>query len=775
MIASPADSSVKVQAKRAHLLGVGGMGMAPLALWLAGSGWEVSGEDDQLAPEVEAWLQSAGVTVRAGLPEQLDLVVRSSAIGSDHPRRREAEARGIPMARRGEMLAEAVRGKRLIAVAGSHGKTTTTAMVIAALQAAGIEAGYLLGGLFADPSMPPARWSEAPWVVAEVDESDGSIAGFHPEITVCVNLDWDHCDHYRTPAAIEEAFAALRQRTSGIFLFNASCPTSVRTFAGTGAVSFGAGGDYCLEGVSVEQAGLQLRLSGRFGLTAARVRAQGRFNAENATAALAVAATLGAPSVESLLSAFPGVRRRQSELFNDGRVAVVEDYAHHPAEIRALLAAQRELAGDGRLIVAFQPHRFSRTLQFKEAFAAELAVADALFLLEVYAASEAPIEGGRIADLAAALQRMPAPPLTHCFHQSDDEAASALLGHLQAKDRLLFIGAGDIEKFARRAVALLKARSSAAAAEPADAFLALVRTRLSADAVLREREGLAQKTTLRVGGPARVYAEPASLEDMSALLKSARQVGFPVLLLGRGSNLIVPDDGVSGLVIRLHHPHWQRFEPLADGRIRVGSGLRLKELCGHAVRLGLQGFEFLEGIPGSVGGALRMNAGAMGGWMFDVVEEVLLMDEYGESHVALKEQMDVGYRHCAQLERSIALGAVLRPAASAEGEEIRERIAAYQTKRHASQPREASAGCIFKNPPGDSAGRIIDQLGLKGMRVGDAEVSTVHGNFIINRGHASAADVLALIRQVREQVRRERQIDLEPEVLLYGREWKDVL
>ena len=170
-----------------------------------------------------------------------------------------------------------------------------------------------------------------------------------------------------------------------------------------------------------------------------------------------------------------------------------------------------------------------------------------------------------------------------------------------------------------------------------------------------------------------------------------------------------------------------------------------------------------------------MNAGAMGGWMFDVVDEVHLMSMRGEVHVMKRAEMHVDYRHCAELEHAIALGAYLKPAANADSTDIRRQIDTYQKKRVESQPREPSAGCIFKNPTGTSAGRVIDELGLKGERVGDAEVSTVHANFIVNRGHATSADIIGLVKKIRARVKSARGIDLEPEVLLYGQEWRDVL
>ena len=313
------------------------------------------------------------------------------------------------------------------------------------------------------------------------------------------------------------------------------------------------------------------------------------------------------------------------------------------------------------------------------------------------------------------------------------------------------------------------------AALPGEDFLRAVRGELGVATKLLEYELLGSKTTMRVGGPARVYAEPANLDDLRLLLRQAKAFGLPVLMLGRGSNLIIPDAGVDGLVISLAHPDWQKFTIQPDGRIWVGAGLRLKNLCGLATKAGLAGFEFLEGIPGSVGGALRMNAGAMGGWMFDVVEAVQLVTPQGELQALKKAELHVDYRHCAELQEAIALGAYLQAPAAAAATTIRGQIETYQKKRVESQPREPSAGCIFKNPPAGSAGRLIDEVGLKGERVGDAEVSAVHANFIINRGAATSADIIELIKKIRARVRSARGIELEPEVMLYGQAWKDVL
>jgi UDP-N-acetylenolpyruvoylglucosamine reductase len=232
---------------------------------------------------------------------------------------------------------------------------------------------------------------------------------------------------------------------------------------------------------------------------------------------------------------------------------------------------------------------------------------------------------------------------------------------------------------------------------------------------------------------------------------------------------------VDALVLRLQHPCWRRISVARDGRVRVGAGVRLRQLCGEACRQGMAGLEFLEGIPGTVGGALRMNAGAMGGWIFDLVQEVRLMSWDGDERTLRREEMHYGYRNCRELAQAIALEAVLAAPGREAVEEIKHRLKEYQARRNESQPRESSAGCMFKNPDGDHAGRLIDELGLKGARVGDAEVSAVHANFIVNRGRATAGDVIGLVRLIRREVRRQKAVELEPEALLFGKDWREVL
>jgi len=294
----------------------------------------------------------------------------------------------------------------------------------------------------------------------------------------------------------------------------------------------------------------------------------------------------------------------------------------------------------------------------------------------------------------------------------------------------------------------------------------MLRTRVSAETVIRRQEALAKKTTLRVGGPADIYVEPASSEDLSAILRFCHELGLPWFVIGRGSNLLVKDAGVRGVVICLAHAHFSRID-VAGEHLSCGAGARLKAVANEARRNSLAGLEFLEGIPGSLGGGLRMNAGAMGEEIFRVIEAIRLMDSTGRIHEQRPDQLQIQYRSCLTLKTHIAVGAVLhgKPSPSAA---IAERMREFSRKRWSSQPAAPSAGCIFKNPVLIPAGKLIDELGLKGTRVGGAFVSAEHGNFIVNDGTATARDVLDLIELIRERARAERGIEMETEVEILG-------
>jgi len=293
-----------------------------------------------------------------------------------------------------------------------------------------------------------------------------------------------------------------------------------------------------------------------------------------------------------------------------------------------------------------------------------------------------------------------------------------------------------------------------------------LRKRVASSTLLRRDEPLAKRTTLRVGGPAEIYIEPASESELCAIVEFCAEYDVPRMMLGRGSNLLIRDGGIRGLVISLAQPAFSRIE-LIDDKLRCGAGARLKNVAVEARRNNITGLEFLEGIPGSVGGALRMNAGAMGSYMFAVVDTIRYMDPRGLVVDAPASLIHSEYRGCAFFKTNVALGAALK-GAPGEKENIERLMHECSQKRWRSQPAAPSAGCMFKNPETVPAGRLIEELGLKGTRVGGAVVSEVHGNFIVNEGNATAKDVLELIELIKSKALRERGIDLRTEVEIIG-------
>lgn len=728
--------------------GVGGMGMAPLACWLASGGHAVYGYDDYLQAGVRKMLEDAEVNLRDFVFEEdlseFDVFVYSNALQPSHPLLKAAKAEGLRVLRRGELLSELAIGRRLIAVVGSHGKTTTAGLIAHGLLQNKLSGDYIIGGLYNEDVYKPYRNTGDAWLIAEVDESDGTIDKFAPEITLVLNLDWDHADYYADEAALGSAFQALFERTSGRVLLPENFPEAL----------------VITTRAKVERWHLEDSKT-------RKTRATDKINTANAYAAHAVLGHLGIKTTAlDLFERFPGMARRQSCLHRDVLLTIWEDYAHHPTEVEALLACLRLAEPEKRLVVVFQAHRYSRTRQFKDGLAKALSGADEVFLLPIYGAHESEPTGGEMINLTMAFGTNA--PKVLPMDAIGVERLAMSLG--DTPTNIAFVGAGNVHHFASAFTAQVRSGFV-----NADAWKLYLAPRISSSCQLKTDEILASKTTMRVGGTVAFYAEPANLSDLHSLLVAAQLFEQEIFILGRGSNIIVPDRGYKGLVIRLNIGLWRESRILKNGRIWVGAGVRLKEVCGLAAKAGLAGFEFLEGIPGSVGGSLRMNAGAMGSWIFDVVERVQFMDADGQQKDMPQSAFHFGYRKVEEISQGIALGAILKSPEASDRDAIREQMDSYAAVRKASQPREPSAGCIFKNPEGNYAGKLIDEMGLKGERVGAAEVSRVHGNFIVNLGGATAQDIIVLIAKVRAAVYAGTGYLLEPEVLLLGQDWDTVL
>lgn len=429
------------------LLGAGGMGMLPLAIYLKQMGHHPLAYDDAFSEPALGILRALDIPCVDGLePEdKVDRVVYSSAIAHDHPLYRKALAYGLPLYRRGIFWAEIIQSKKLLAIVGSHGKTTTTAMLIDLLSKSGMTFDYMLGGLFKDKRLPAAYRPESEWIVSEIDESDATIQAFSPAITVVVNFDWDHVDTYPQSADLEASFLALLQRTTEKIIFlaedQALRPLAELSQKPCEALQFGPSSPYHIEAST----GGNFRLSSG----SSSLELPGLFNIKNASLALAAATALGVTVDKEPLKDWQGVWRRQDHLYQDSAVHIMADYAHHPQELRALLALARS-SMPGPQTVVFQPHRYTRTRQYAQAFAEALSAADAVLLLPVYAANEAFLPDGTSLAIKNAF-----PEGSKLQYFEDKAACLAYLKILQPKGALLFVGAGDIDQLAHAYVQTL--------------------------------------------------------------------------------------------------------------------------------------------------------------------------------------------------------------------------------------------------------------------------------------------------------------------------------
>lgn len=741
-----------------HLIGVAGSGMSGIAGLLIALGHRVSGSDKVSTVEVER-LQTLGLQFssphRADAVIHAEVVVFSSAIKPGNVAYDEAVRLGKTMLRRADALAAIMNPRRGIVVAGTHGKTTTAAMAAHVLRVGGLRPSHYVGAEI--PILGTnANWEpEGEFFVAEGDESDGTLTLYQPEHAVILNIEEEHLDFYADLPAIEAVFRELISHTRGLLFFCADDSHASRVCGQhPRGIGFGASAQARYRFESLEMQDLRSTFGVlRDGKTLGSVtlNVPGKHNASNALSVIALATELGVPfeRIAAALESFRGARRRFEVKYRGDDFLVVDDYAHHPSEIRATLATAKT-AGRKSVIVIFQPHRFSRTLALREQFGTAFADADQVFITDIYAASEQPIDG--------VTGQMIADEISRHGHQSVSfapdraEIVRQIGRRLEPGDMILTLGAGDIHE---------QARELAADLEMLDRL-----RRVSGPSVIRLYEPLAKHTTLGVGGPAQFWIEPETETGFAALVRFCSEQTVPLTVLGRGSNLLVRDGGIRGVVAHLVRGEFRRLQ--VDGsEISAGVGVKLRELSYAARDAELGGFEWMEGIPGNVGGGLRMNAGAMGGETFDNVVSVRLVDGAGQCATKQTAELEVSYREASSLRKNYAVSAVFRGVPSSRAR-IQELLDASMRKRRASQPAAASAGCIFKNPSSGSAGKLVDELGLKNRTIGKARVSEVHGNFIVNDGGASARDVIALIEEIQAVARRERGIELQTEVQIVG-------
>ncbi|MDQ6694619.1 MAG: UDP-N-acetylmuramate--L-alanine ligase [Chloroflexota bacterium] len=800
-----------------HFIGIGGAGMSALAAALLDLGATVSGSD--LAPsDVTRELEGRGVRIYAGHAASnlggADRVVLTGAVPPSNSELATAQERGLSVVKRAVLLGQLMDLRRGVAVAGTHGKTTTSAMLAWVLSRCGRDPSYMIGGTIRGLGAG-GHWGGGAELVAEADEYDRSFLQLRPEVSVITNIETDHLEYYGSADAIYAAFGQFVANTrsggllvmcaddagtSGLLadLMSSSAPFRMQSYgtsdralwqpSGLSPNSRG-GTDYVVlrDGVNV---------------CVVRLRLPGKHNVLNSLAALAACVELGVTPAEAALhlGEFAGTGRRFEFKGEAGGITIVDDYAHHPTEIAATLEAARQRFPGRRIVVLFQPHTYTRTRDFLPEFASSLDGADYVVVTEIYASRERDtlgMSGKQIVERITSSHAEFAPSLA--------QAEQMLLDVLVPGDVLLTMGAGDVWKGGETilrelegideehtstvgiydepgkrmhddTVLMQNAEPKRAAFRPRPDTAALLEeaTRLKA----KRDEPMSKHSSLRIGGPADLFVEAGSVPDIAAVVTFARNQGIPYLLLGNGTNILVGDYGVRGLVI------YNRAQAISHEKLDansslwvVDSGVLFSRLARISCDEGWTGQEWANSVPGSIGGGVVSNAGAHGKDLKDDLQWVDVLTPTGAVERWSTGTLRMGYRTSrfkAHGHRNLSAPEIVLRAGILLYRDIEKLGAAkmrgYLEERQASQPQGKSAGSTFKNPPGSSAGYLIEQVGLKGQRHGQAQFSAKHANFMMNLGGATASDVQHLMDLARGRVQQQFGIDLEPEIEFVGDE-----
>ncbi|HET9495854.1 MAG TPA: UDP-N-acetylmuramate--L-alanine ligase, partial [Chloroflexia bacterium] len=556
---------------RWHFIGIGGAGMSALADALLDLGASVSGSD---AVESEATheLTRRGARVHIGHnPANLgdaDRVVVTVAVPPDNPELSAARERGIPVTKRAELVGLLMDTRQGVAVAGTHGKTTTSGMIAWVLARAGLDPAYLVGSSIRGLGVG-GHWGAGRHLVAEADEYDRSFLQMRPEVAVITNIETDHLEYYGTPDAIAAAFEqfARKVRPGGLLVLCSDDPGSralgqrVEREGAPFRVQYYAEAEEALwrpGRVQPNDLGGSDFAVLRDGREVARVslRVPGRHNVLNALAAVAACVECGVSEEEAArhLGAFEGTARRFEVKGEAGGVLLVDDYAHHPTEIAATIEAARERYPGRRVYALFQPHTYTRTRDFLPDFARVLSAADRVIVSEIYASRERDtlgMSGKHIVERMAGASAEFAPSLS--------AAREALLDDLAPGDLLLVMGAGDVTHVADDVLAALSERedaprsggASSAPSRVSWTFTPAIASELETETGLRPitDEPMSKHDSLRVGGPAALFVAADTVKQLVDVVLFARRRGIPHVVLGNGTNVLVGDYGIDGMVI----------------------------------------------------------------------------------------------------------------------------------------------------------------------------------------------------------------------------------
>lgn len=688
------------------MLGICGAGMAPLAIYLAKKGDAVYGWDDYINLPIKDLLVSNGIVFMPErvLPPNCDYVVRSSAV-NEHVDAicQHAAKDGIETFRRGEFLAKICRDRKLLAIVGSHGKTSVSGACVEILRHNGLVFDYVVGGFFKGNEIPPSAYNEkSEWIVAEVDESDGTIESFSPECTIALNYDDDHICNYGNRDNFLKTFKRL--------------------FARTKSTIFVPEDDIIFTNIASNFEKKYVKIQGLNG---------DDFSEKNKLIALFCVRKIFNKDIV-LPHKITGIQRRSDVMFKTEKFVFLNDYAHHPTEINSLLRYARTRYKDYELNIIFQPHRLSRTKQYFAEFAANLDMFDRPFVVELYAAFEEKIEGVSSDLVFNEIKNPNKKFLTLSQFEAGMHDVYNGLSSYDKKQLVMFVGAGNILYHAKAFINKITFE---------EVEKAFKQTQIK----FASFKDLTHTFSIKVPTSVRIHVNPTTRNELISIVNICRNLGIRYVIIGNGTKILPPDGMINAVVITLDSDHWKTLKWIGKDTLCCMAGISLRDFCKSVSGKGFLGTEKLSYIPSHIGGAILMNAGAHGQTISDHLVSIEILGTDGVIHTIEKADLSFGYRTASIPRNSIILSATFRFSEQAPQEYFTPMAEELLNWRKTHQPRGINFGSVFKNGDDFCAGELIDRAGLKGTRIGGAAISNEHANFIINQGNASFRDIEKLI------------------------------
>ena len=744
-----------LQGKHIYIIGIGGTGMSAIALVLKEMGISVIGSDRSYSNTVMN-LEKHGIPVFIGHHAEnvrdADIVVYSSAITKDNPELIEANQRGILTQKRMEFLESILSDREVVAISGTHGKTTTTSMTSWLLKSLGTEPGFIIGSTPKDLGKN-AEAGKGSLFVIEADEYDRMFLGLYPAITVVTKVEHDHPDCYPTKESYLKVFREFLSNTrkNGIILLNADDPnqsdlsnnldSSIRVFR----LGIQEAADFTAEN-------LQIGDSGCYGFDFTdnpkkeKVHIQmsiaGKQNVYNALTALSICAiqNLDIQKAAVFINRFTGIERRFETIAEWNGITVIDDYAHHPTEIRMTLETARSAFPGKRIWAMWQPHTFSRTQTLLDDFCGSFIDVDVLLVTNIYASREKQQDFG-FEDLKTALSKKNPGVI---FAETNEMAVDILKKNLKPGDVVITLSAGDANQIGPKAICELRE-------EAKSIFYAKYGKKIQHDVLL------SRFSRALCGGPAKELLIAETTEELIEFVRFYRNNHTVYQVFGGLTNILFSDNGFDGSVI-LNRTNSIRIDKTPEGAvITAASGTPLISVIKACAEAGLEGYEWAYGIPGTFGGAIYGNAGAFGSETAKIISSINLLKDDREIIELGDAEMGFAYRSSV-LKRKEIKGTILSAVIELRNGDpfaIRKKMEQVLAKRRIVHSEGmGSLGSVFRNPPCDYAGKLIADCGLRGKTIGKARISENHGNTIVTEPGAKSADYLALVYLAQEEVKK---------------------